>query len=359
MFVKKLKLFQFRNLRSGEYQFPEHVSFVVGNNGQGKSNLIEAISFLSSSRSFRTSVIRDLVAWNCDSCSAFATVEGSHGEFEIGMSYDQGKRKAFINGNKVSSMTDYVGELTTVTFAPSDMALVQGGPIFRREFMDKHLVDTNPKVLRSLLVYSKTLKHRNALLKQEVKDRSMYASLDQMLAQEAVVILREKKKLVTQLNSRANSYYQELSSKADGELQIALVTNVVDDLETYQQLLTQNFPKDAATQSTSIGPHRDDIEILLGDKTARSFASQGQTRSVVLSMKLAALDLIEEMRADSPVLLLDDIESELDRTRMEKLLAILFKKSRQVILTGTELASRELFEDQNYHVFSITNGSVN
>lgn len=360
MFVEKLKLFQFRNIRSGEYSFPEQVSFIVGRNGQGKSNLIEAICFLSSGRSFRTAVARELVSWGADACSVFSTVRRASGITDIGISIESGRRKAFINGDKIPSMTDYIGELVSVTFSPADLALVQGGPVFRRQFIDKHLVDVNPRIFRSLMVYARALQHRNALLKQGERNRHMYASLNQILVEEGMNIMQEKKKFVESVNVRAHAFYRELSRNADGPLTMSLQSSVDPEssAENYLSALEKGFDRDLALQSSRIGPHRDDVDIVLGDHGARSFASQGQVRSIVLSMKLAVLDLIEEMRGDSPVLLLDDIESELDRGRMEMLLSILFRRERQVIMTGTELGTRELFEDHGYHVFSIEKGDV-
>jgi DNA replication and repair protein RecF len=360
MFVKKLRLFQFRNLRSGDYFFPEQVSFIIGNNGQGKSNLIEAISFLSSARSFRTTSVRDLVSWETDACSVFASVKGAATDFEIGVSIEAGKRKAFINGDKVASINEYVGELTSVSFAPADLALVQGAPSFRRQFIEKHLVDIKPTIFKSLMTYHRVLQHRNALLKKGERSAQMFSSLDTILIEEAIKIEKEKRIFIDAVAKKAQYYYQKLSQAKDGELSLEFVTNVpTAGEEAYKEQLAKNFERDLITQSTRIGPHRDDIEIKLAGKEARSFASQGQVRSIVLSMKLAVLDLIEELRADSPVLLLDDIESELDKNRMEELLAILFSKPRQVILTGTELTAREHFEDQPYQVFSIVNGMVN
>jgi DNA replication and repair protein RecF len=361
VFVEKLKLFQFRNIRSGEYLFPEQISFIVGDNGQGKSNLIEAISFLSCGRSFRTSSARDMATWGTDSYSVFAAVRGTPGSFEIGMSLENGRRKAFINGNKVPSMSKYVGELTSVTFAPSDLALIQGGPSFRRNFVDKHLVDVNPRIFNSLATYHRALQHRNALLKQGERTRALYHPYEEILAQETRAIGNAKKNFIEALNKKSNAYYQELSQGKDGELALTLLTNIpeTDTIEDIQKRFDIGFDKDFYSQSTTLGHHRDDVQVMLDNREARAFASQGQTRSIVLSLKLAALDLIEETRGDSPVLLLDDIESELDRGRMEKLLSLLFRRDRQVILTGTELATRELFEDHGYHVFSIRDGQVN
>lgn len=360
MFVETLKLFQFRNIRSGEYHLPERISFIVGDNGQGKSNLIEAISFLSCGKSFRTSTVRDLVSWNADSCSVFSRVRSTQGEFEIGMMLEQGRRKAFINGNKVPSMSSYMGELTSVTFAPSDMALVQGSPSFRRQFIDKHLVDVNPRIFEALSTYHRALQHRNALLKNGERSRTMYQPFDHILAGEAIKILKEKRAFVQAIAEMSAGYYRELSQGRDGDLRIELVTNVIesDNCAEIVEQLERSLDRDLHQQSTGIGHHRDDLRIILGEHDARAFASQGQSRSIVLSMKLAVLDLIEDKRGDSPVLLLDDIESEIDRNRMEKLLSILFRRERQVILTGTELTTRELFEDQRYHVFSIQNGEV-
>ncbi len=360
MFVETLKLFQFRNIRSGEYRFPEQISFIVGDNGQGKSNLIEAISFLSCGRSFRTSTVRDLITWNAEACSVFSRVKGVHADFEIGMTLEQGRRKAFINGNKVPSMSSYIGELTSVTFAPSDMALIQGAPAFRRQFIDKHLVDVNPRIFEALSTYHRALQHRNALLKSGERNRSLYKPFNDILAHEAVTIAREKRKFIAAIAEKSARYHQELSQGRDEALSLTLISNVAqsDEVAEVAAEFEQSFERDFHQQSTSVGHHRDDLRAALGDYEARSFASQGQTRSIVLSLKLAVLDLIEERRGDSPVLLLDDIESEIDRQRMEKLLAILFRRERQVILTGTELSTRELFEDQRYHVFSIENGQV-
>ncbi len=360
MFIERLKLFQFRNLKSGEYRFTAPVSFVIGQNGQGKSNLIEAISFLSSGRSFRTSSTKDLISWESSACSVFGGIRGRFGDLDLGLSFESGRRIGYRNGERVKSLNDYIGEFVTVSFAPADLALVQGSPSERRQFMDKHIVDLSPPLFATLATYARALHHRHSLFKSGERRYAHYQPFDSIIIENGIALTAAKKRFVEAINPKANAYYQKLSHSQDGELVLKLVSNISDiDASEYAKRLGDNFDRDFFSQSTRTGPHRDDLAISLGDREARSFASQGQVRSVVLSLKLATLDMVEEMRGEPPVLLLDDIESELDKTRMEQLLRILFSRQRQVILTGTDLESRSLFESHEFEVFSIDNGIVN
>lgn len=361
MRVKTLNLFQFRNLSDGLLEFDPAVNFITGDNGQGKTNLLEAISFLSLAKSFRTSTMKEVTRWNQTSCSVFGRVDQAVSEIELGVTVTEGKRKVFLNQDPVSSLTEYMGKLVTVTFSPADLSLVQGAPAGRRLFLDKHVVDASPGVLKKLMGYNRALKNKNALLRDRSVSHELIEPWNILMSECAPAILASRIRFVSDMSARADRYYQLLSGGRDGQLQTCYSASVSRGSESngqYLEFLRQVSSRELRAGASLYGPHRDELQILLNDREAKSSASQGQARSIVLSLKLAVVDMIEAARGDAPVILLDDVESELDRSRVESLLSLIFSGSRQVFLTGTELALRGLFDDQRFGLFRVSNGLV-
>ena len=362
MYIKKLRLYNYRNLNDCEVEFAPGINFFVGKNGQGKTNLVESLSFLSHTKSFRTTKIKELIRWGTAECSVFGTLQREDGEYEIGVSIEGKTKRVYINGETVRKLSDYVGQLLCVSFSPTDLSLVKGAPGERRRFVDRHLVELNPKLLDQFVTYSRALKNKAALLKEGVTDEKQYESWNHLLAETAHVIEKERLKFIATLELAAREYYQHFSS-VDGELSLALESKLVEGSATPSKeeiiaLLNEALQREIRQRKVVLGPHRDDLRINLGEIDSRAYASQGQTRSIVLALKLGVLALLEEHTGEAPVVLLDDVDSELDSERRRSLFELVSKVERQIFITGTEIRERGvLFENENNH-FVIENGTI-
>lgn len=340
MFIRSIRTYQFRNLSDQTVNFSPNANFLYGDNGQGKTNFVEAVGLLSSGRSFRTNHLKELIRWQCGEASVFAELVSNEHALEVGVSISEEGKAAYINGNRVEYLSAFLGKLLAVTFSPTDLSLVRGAPQERRRFMDKHLVDFRPGLVNPILEYHRAIKNKNAILKSGSADWKQIDSWDELIAERAIVIFGARQEFLRQIEDKASGFYREFS-RSDGELRLRLKSNLgADDYEDLKpeallKKLREGREREVAQGAALIGPHRDDMLVELGGKPVRAFASQGQARSVVLALKLSVIELIEEKRQESPLVLLDDVESELDAGRRQKLIDLVFAKQRQVFMTGT------------------------
>jgi DNA replication and repair protein RecF len=338
VYIEWLKLFNFRNLENSTRYFSPGLNIICGRNGQGKTNLIEAINLLCTGRSFRTQSISDLVRWNESGASVFASVKAVLGDEELGVSIENGARAAFVNGNKVRSLTEFVGRLLCVTFSPTDLAIVKGGPQIRRKFIDRHIVDFEPVLMSALLEYQRALKSKAALLKGGDVDSASLEPWNRIMANSAAQILRSRRALISDLEVEADRYYRVLAHH-EGRVRLMLESDITGESpspdEIFDQLMSVQS-RERRYRSPVLGPHRDDIAITLDGHDARAFASQGQSRSIVLALKLGVIALLEARRKEAPIVLLDDVDSELDQARCDALFELIHQTERQVFVTGTD-----------------------
>lgn len=342
MHLKELKLFSFRNLADQTVSFAPSVNLVVGDNGQGKTNLIEAIYLLSLSRSFRTFSAKELVRWGEAGCSIFGTIEQRHSDLELGLAVRDGSREPFVNGEKISSLADFVGRLICVGFSPSDLEIVRGSPQIRRRFIDKHIVDLRPALFKRLMSYQRALKSKNALLKAGTQPSAL-DTWNMIMAEEAAAILNARHEAVRELEREADELHDTLSG-ARGRIGLRMRSGLKRSGDQYLrdeifQQLQECRGREVAMRSARLGPHRDDLVIELTERDAGSYASQGQARSIVLSLKLAIVRILSERRGEAPVVLLDDVDSELDHYRSAALFELIEALNAQICVTGTRLAS--------------------
>lgn len=340
MFIKELKLHNFRNLQGEAVRFSPAVNFIYGNNAQGKTNLIEAVSLLSFARSLRSQSIAELPRWGQKSCSVFATIARSDSEFEAGVVIDNGSKTAYINGDRVSAVSDFVGKLLCVSFTPDDLQLVKGAPAERRRFLDRHISEAWPRFLHTLVSYSRALKNKSRLLSERRVNVSTIRPWNAILAKNSHEILHKRRQFITDIQERINSIHSRFAP-ADGELKLLLKTNLEEagcepDIGSLEGLFEASAQREIDGRACFLGVHRDDLQIFIDCRDARLFASQGQARSITLSLKMAVVELLEKISGESPVVLLDDLESELDNPRKEQLFDMILSHGRQVLITGTQ-----------------------
>ena len=364
MCIRALKLYNFRNLVDQNLSFSEGTNFIVGKNAQGKTNLIEAIHLLSATRSFRTSIWREMIRWGETSASVFGEIESAQLEaaaYQLGLTLSPEGREGYLNGQRTALLTGFYGKLSTITFSPTDIALVTGGPQVRRRFVDRHLADFDPRFIREMLTYTHALKNKNELLKDGIEDDMLLDPWDKVMAESAYQIEKGRLLFLERLAHKAGAILKNFG-ESDGKLSIQLSTGLKPhDLASPDAVygaIKAVRRKEQIYKTSLIGPHRDEILFTLGGKAARAFASQGQARSLTLALKLAVIELLEEEKEKSPVLLLDDVDAELDDERAQTLFAFALQPVRQVFITGISLREDLLKQAHNLQIMKVEDGVI-
>lgn len=358
MFLSSLRPYQFRNLKDGELAFAPGVNIIVGKNGQGKTNLVEAISLLSLSKSFRTSDQQELVRWGEKEASVFGVVKTNVGEFELGISLEEKGKGYYVQSQRVKSITDFLGHLICVGFSPADLLLLQGAPALRRKFLDRHISELLPAHMASLISYNRALQNKNKLLKEGQNDAALLTPWNEILAPEALRIVAAREEFIKALEIKAQAIHRAFCAD-DSEISISLRSSIKPEVREIHLLLKEYEryrSRESAMRTSLLGPHRDDLQVNLGGRDARAYASQGQCRSIVLALTLGVIELLEERKGDSPLVLLDDVNSELDTSRSEAFFGLVLRQARQIFVTGTDASLGHMSTTQGYHVLRMEGG---
>jgi DNA replication and repair protein RecF len=344
------------------------VNLIVGENGQGKSNLIEAIHVLSSSKTFRRVQQRDLARWESEQYSVFGRVASENGDSpekqitEIGVSYQDRVRKVFREGDVTRKVSEYLRIFPTVTFAPKDIDLIYGSPSVRRTLFDRYCSLISPKALGALTSYQKALRSKSALLRDRVLDSRQFQTLNLLIAEYAVILTSERSRFLTMVQPYMSEFYRHFAG-SDGEVDIGIEESFLAfgaqerSVKEYERVLEACRVKESEKRGTLVGPHLDDFIFSLHERSARKFASQGQARSIVLALFLGIVRVIEERLGVLPALLLDDFSSELDQGRMGRFFELIRSESQQVFITGTDLPTNAL-SDEECSVFQVKSGQI-
>lgn len=340
MRIDRINLKSFRNYLDCSVEFNPFINILIGQNAQGKTNLLEAIYILSMSKSFKTKIIDELIYFDED----FAKIQGDIVTHERNMNLEvvlshMGK-KAFINHNEIKKTSDYVGYLNVVLFVPEDLMLIKGSPRLRRKLMDMEISKISPIYMYNLNKYNNLLKERNKYLKMlhdSHKGADEYLEvLSEQMAQIQVSLMKKRFEFIELLNDIAVKMYDYIAMHKE-TLRIAYKTHYKE--MSYECILDKyrsQYQKDILFGQTNSGIHKDDIEMYLNDNDAVIYASQGQQRSIVLALKIGLLELIKKEIGEYPILLLDDVLSELDDVRKTKLLNLIQGKV-QTFITSTSI----------------------
>ena len=317
------------------------LNWIVGANGQGKTNLLEGLSVLSYGRSFRTPRSAELIRWGEKSASVFATVSSAGGEVELGLAIQRGERTAYLNQNALPTLAELLGRLVCVTFTPTDLALVREGAAERRAFIDRYASVLDPLFFTHLMRYQRAYRTKRELLRSGERRPELYEPLHTLMAEHGSYVVRGRERFVRELAQHARTVQQEIFA-ADPALTLALESDGLQDgallgPAEFIKIFEKQLPRELERQRSYVGPHRDDLALALGEHDARAFASQGQVRSIVLALKFGVLAQLEQTFHESPVVLLDDVDSELDETRRGALFRLVRNASYQVIVTSTTL----------------------
>jgi DNA replication and repair protein RecF len=333
-----------RNLEPLKLELGPKLSVLYGDNGQGKSNLLEAVYFLATLRSFRTSRLEDLIQRGHPAGRAKAAVEVVHRglerrfEVEIGA----GGRTARLDGKLVRGVAAALGAVSVVLFVPEDLLLPRAAPAARRRFLDMAVFNVERTYFAEASAFQKVLKNRNALLKRGAADPVLLDTYDQELARTGARVVVRRRALVAELAPRFAAHFRALHSTLPVALRyrsdpdVAVASDEVDIEVRLRAGLAARRGVDERRRATSFGPHLDDLDIELAGAPARAHASQGQLRSLVLALKLAEMSHVEARTGDAPVLLLDDVPSELDPIRRRLLFEAIAPLACQTLITVTE-----------------------
>lgn len=367
MYVLHLELVHFRNYRALSLDLHPGTTVFVGDNGQGKTNLLEAVAVLALGKSFRTPRDDEWRMWGEDRSLIRAEVVTARGSTELELSYDGRTKTAKAGGVTLERLQAFVGRLGVVLFVPEDLALIGGAPKLRRRFFDLELAQRKPRYLYHLSRYNKILLQRNRLLKDET-DAATKASLleayDPLLAESGAYVMHERARFVERIAPHAEAIYGALSGGRE-RLGLRYVTAVepeafaggVEDVEAvFRQKLAESRERDIIRRQSLIGVHRDDLLITIDGRPAETHASQGQRRSAALALKLAEAAVAREDLGEPPVVLLDDVLSELDPRRQAALLEHLDPRAQTLITT----AALETFSSirRRLAVYAIKGGAV-
>ncbi|EMJ98208.1 DNA replication/repair protein RecF [Leptospira alstonii] len=361
MFLKHLTLQNFRNHEELSLDFNSRLIFFVGDNGEGKTNLLEAICMLSWLKSFREPEDSNLIRWGSENYFLRGRIQENQKEsvLEIGFTAKPTvKRKLKFNQEEVKKRTDLIGKFITVLLTPMDLKIIESGPAERRKFIDAFISSFDPFYLESLLEYNKILKHRNALLKTGGSDASHLSIWDKKLIEKGVIILNKREEIVLELNSFYQTNLNRLSGGKD-ELEMTYKPNVKNENE-FVEKLGRNLGRDLRLGYTSVGIHRDDLFIGSNERDITEFGSQGQKRSTVIALKTATFNYYRNVLNTTPVLLIDDVIRELDVKRREYFVDLVVNAG-QAFFTTTDLEGIQDYvgklQDQK-QIFLIRQGNV-
>jgi DNA replication and repair protein RecF len=341
----RLELRRFRNFERAQVEPSKHATIAVGPNGQGKTNLLEAIYFLCTLKPLRANRLLELIHFGDER----AEVEGRFllggAERQIAVEIGQGTRQALVDGKRTAQLEEYFGGVSVVAFTPDDLEVVKGSPEARRRFLDRAVFNRFPAFLKESREYGRALKSRNRLLKQGAEPAYLQA-YDETIARLGARIWVRRRALLSELGGSTARVFSEvgrLSVPARFEYRPAHLpaeegfdTDEPSLQARLAEALVLRLRRDRERGYTSAGPHADDLSIELGDHPARSFASQGQQRALVLSWKIAEIENLEARMGAPPLLLLDDVSSELDPERNGYLMSYLARSGVQVFLTTTD-----------------------
>lgn len=365
MKIRKIILYNFRNHQTLNLTFNKNLVILTGKNATGKTNILEAIYFLSTGTSFRTHKTEALISIGSDFLKINSEIETQEGNFtfEVEILRD-GKSKRKVNSQTITKVTDFIGKIKSVVFYIKDIDIISGEPEKRRNFLDNEIPQIRPPYYFYLRRFYHALSQRNKLLKDIKERRETQESIDTFdipLAEAGAYIIEKRLEFIKSLSYFIDHFYKEIGQQEDS-LKINYIPSVPISCEEnrnkIKDIFIENLKKtqlqDIELGRTSIGPQKDDIEFYLGDRNLRYFGSLGEQKTMSLCLRLAEIKYIQERFKDTPIILFDDLFSELDRDRICSILNLLLKiEDSQIFITSTEIPSNININMQNCEIFEM------
>ena len=356
MYIKRVKLENFRNYENLDINFSKDFNLIYGNNAQGKTNILESIYISALGRSFQTNKDNELIKIGKESAKIEVDFVKKDREGSIKLEINN-KKTFYINGIKQKKVSDIIGKINLVLFYPDNINIIKGGPAERRKFLDIMISQLKPNYLHLLNRYLKTLEQRNIYLKQikfDNKSKDMLEIWDERLAELSSQIYKYREEYIEKIQNKIEDIHNKITNCGENQekIKILFISSGKNKDEFLKQLIN-NREIDIRRGFTSTGIHRDDFEIYINDKNVDIYGSQGQQRTAILSLKLTELNIIYDEIGEEPILLLDDFMSELDENRRTNLTKVIDKN--QVFITCTDKIS---IENKNNTIFYIENAKL-
>ena len=359
MIITRAQLNNYRSYASCELAPCEGVNVLLGDNGQGKTNVLEALYLCCTGRSHRTRQDRELIRWGAHCATGRVEAERRDGGHEVELQLPAlGRRRIKVFGQEIARSGELLGHVTGVLFSPEDLRTVKDGPAERRRFVDMALSQIKPAYYYALQRYARALKQRNETLKAIAAQPALAATLDawdEQLAVAGAELTRHRRAYIQRLDSVASGTHRDIAEGRE-RLEIRYVPSVAmgDDAQAIMEALFGARESDLRRMTTSVGPHRDDVQLLVEGRDVRAFGSQGQQRTAALAMRLSELDVMREQLDEWPMLMLDDVMSELDPGRRRQLIGRL--KGIQTFITCTD--TDDLAGAQVGRAWRVENGAL-
>ena len=353
MYIKKIVLKNFRNYSEEEINLKDNINVFYGENGEGKTNILESIFLCAIGKSFRTKKDKELIRFN--EKQAFIEIEyekvDRNGKIKVAFGE---KKEIYINDIRIKRLSELLGNINVVVFSPDDINILKNGPSYRRKFLNILVSQLRPKYLYILNLYLKTLEQRNNYLRQiklENKDKKMLEIWNEKLAEYGSQIYKYREEFINKIIEKINNIHNQIT---DNKETIKIIyTSECKNKEDFLEILKKEEEIDIIKGYTGKGIHRDDFSVLINDKKVNIYGSQGQHRTVILSLKLSELEIIYDETSEYPILLLDDFMSELDKKRRDNFLKNI--KKNQVLITCTDKLE---ISEIGGKIYSVNNGRV-
>lgn len=365
MIIKSLELSDFRNYENLKIDFSSGTNILYGDNAQGKTNILEAIFMSATTKSHKGSKDKEIIRFGKNEAHIRTILEKDNAEYRVDMHLRSSKTKGIaIDGQKIKRASDLIGKLNVVFFSPEDLSIIKNGPSERRRFMDMELCQLDQIYLNSLSKYNKLVVERNKVLKDlfdHPENNVLLDVQDKQLCEYGSVIIKTREKFIGDLNEIIRPIHNKLTGGKE-DLSVYYEPNV--DAIDFERKLKSSRQRDIYAKQTTVGPHKDDFSFVVkrnGDDTEkidiRKYGSQGQQRTASLSLKLSEIEIVKKAKKENPVLLLDDVLSELDSNRQNYLLNTIGNIQTIITCTGLDEFVNNRFEIDK--LFKVTEGTVN
>ena len=345
----------------------EKMNVFIGNNAQGKTNILEAITMLALTKSHRVGVNPNIIMFNKKKTQIKGVVKNNKILSKLEIIVTEEGKFLKVNQTDIKKVADYISNLNVIVFTPDDLEIIKGSPNIRRNLLNIQLSQISKIYLNTYNEYNKLLKTRNEYLKilfsNSIADKTYLDIITEKLIEKAIIIYQKRKEYIDLINSKINMYYEDIAEISG--LKVVYIPNIeIDSYETkniealLRKKFSKNYNKELNYGMTMYGPHRDDFSFLLNDKDLKFFGSQGQQKMAILAYKLSEIPIFCELCGSKPLLLLDDIFSELDIKKRNKLLKFLGEENVQTVITTTDLKNISKKYLNSAYIYEVKNGNV-
>lgn len=360
MIINEISLRYYRNIEQLQLSFHPKINILIGNNGQGKTNLVEAIYTFVYLKSFRNSTLSDLVLFEKEGFQNQMVYERSDGLHDLKYMYAKNKSSVYKDHIEVKKKSDFIGQLNAVIFVPEDLLMLKLSPQIRRSFIDLALSQVDREYLIHLTYYQKVMKQRNKYLKSNIKQDDAYLKvLNQYLYTYGCSIFQKRQLFIEKIKREMNQIYAFLTDERETfNIEYANHYDYSEGETQFYEKMDESFERDYLKKETRLGIHRDDLHFFVNGIDAKKFASQGQQRTIVLALKLALVQYIFKIKGEYPILILDDVFSEIDIERKSKLLMYIENKVQTFITTTDFEYLKTNLDRNNYTKFYVSSGNI-